>query len=151
MESVVNGISNVTIYIDELLVHSATYEEHLAMLGQVLKRLVQHKIKTNVQKCVFGSKEVSCLGFRLTEEGIKPGTDELKAVRNAPPPSNVHEVRQFLGLCNFLRGHARKFAQLTSPLTSLTKKDCSWKGGQLPPNADSFSRTSNLPLLRAHR
>jgi hypothetical protein len=42
-----------------------------------------------------------CLGFRLTEEGIKPGTDKLKAVKNAPPPSNVHEVRQFLGLCNF--------------------------------------------------
>jgi hypothetical protein len=83
---------------------------------------------------VFGSKEVSYLGFCLTEEGIKPGTDKLKAVKNAPPPSNVHEVRQFLGLCNFFRGHVRNFAQLTSPLTTLTKKGCSWKGGQLPPD-----------------
>jgi hypothetical protein len=47
----------------------------------------------------------------------------------------VHEVRQFLGLCNFFRGHVRNFAQLTSPLTVLTKKECSWKGGQLPPDA----------------
>jgi hypothetical protein len=50
---------------------------------------------------VFGSKEVSYLGFRLTEQGIIPGTDKLKAVKNAPPPSNAQEVRQFLGLCNF--------------------------------------------------
>jgi Reverse transcriptase (RNA-dependent DNA polymerase) len=122
METVVNGIANAIVYIDDLLVHSATHEEHLATLGQVLKRLVQHKIKINLQKCVFGSKEVSYLGFRLTEEGIKPGTDKLKAVKNAPPSSNVHEVRQFLGLCNFFRGHVRNFAQLTSPLKCLTKK-----------------------------
>ncbi len=101
METVVNGISNVIVYINDLLVHSATHEEHLATLDKVLKHLVQHKIKLNLQKCIFGSKEMSYLGFRLTEEGIKPGTDKLKAVKNAPPPSNVHEVRQFLGLCNF--------------------------------------------------
>jgi hypothetical protein len=123
-ETVVNGISNMIIYIDDLLVHSATHEEHLATLGQVLKCLVQHKIKINLQKCIFGIKEVSYLGFRLTEEGIKPGTDKLKAVKNAPPPSSVHEVRQFLGLCNFFRGHVHNFAHLTSLLTSLTKKDC---------------------------
>jgi hypothetical protein len=135
METVVNGISNVIVYINDLLLHSATHEEHLATLGKVLKHLIQHKIKINLQKCIFGSKEVSYLGFRLTEEGIKPGTDKLKALKNAPTPSSVHEVRQFLGLCNFLRGHVCNFAQLTSPLTTLTKKDCSWKGGQLSPDA----------------
>jgi hypothetical protein len=50
-------------------------------LGQVLQRLVQHNIKINLQKCIFGSKEVSYLGFCLMEEGIKPGTDKLKAVK----------------------------------------------------------------------
>jgi hypothetical protein len=135
METVLNGISNVIVHIDDLLVHSATHEEHLATLSQVLKCLFQDKIKTNLQKCIFGSKEVSYLGFCLTEEGIKPGKDKMKAVKNAPPPSNVHEVRQFLGLCNFFRGHVHNFAQLTSPITTLLKKDCSWKGGQLPPDA----------------
>jgi hypothetical protein len=105
METVVNNIANFIVYIDNLLVHSASHEEHISTLGQVLGCLVQQNIKINLQKCVFGSKEVSYLGFRLTEEGIKPGTDKLKAVKNAPPPSNVHEVRQFLGLCYFFRGH----------------------------------------------
>jgi hypothetical protein len=95
METVVNGISNVIVFIDDLLVHSATHEEHLATLGQVLKRLVQHKIKINLQKCVFGSKEVPYLGFRLTEDGIKPGKDNLKAVKNAPPPSKLDNFWAF--------------------------------------------------------
>jgi hypothetical protein len=67
METVVNGIANVIVYIDNLLVHSATHEEHIATLRQVLNHLVQHSIKINLQKCVFGSKEVSYLRFCLTE------------------------------------------------------------------------------------
>ncbi len=105
METVVNNIENIIVYIDDLLVHSASHEEHIVTLSKVLQHLVTHNIKINLQKCVFGSKEVSYLGFRLTEEGIIPGTDKLKAVKNAPPPSNMHEVRQFLGLCNFFWGH----------------------------------------------
>jgi hypothetical protein len=101
IETVVNNISNVIINIDDLLVHSATHKDHLAMLNQVLSRLVQHNIKINLQKCIFRSKEVSSLGFRLTEEGIKAGTDKLKIFKNPPPPSSVHEVRKSLGLCNF--------------------------------------------------
>jgi hypothetical protein len=139
METVVHNISNVIVYIDDLLVHSASHDEHLATLNDVLQRLVTHNTKINLQKCVFGSKEVSYLGFCLTEEGIKPGIDKVKAVKNAPPPSKVHEVRQFLGLCNFFRGHVQNFAQLTLPLTALTKKECSWKGGQLPPTCSLLS------------
>jgi hypothetical protein len=135
METVVNGLANVIMYIDDLLVHSASHPKHIIALDQVLQRLVQHRIKINLQKCFFGSKEVSYLGFRLMEQGILPVTDKLKSVRNTPPPANVHEVRQFLGLCNFFRCHVRNFAQLTSPLTALMKKECSWKGGPLPPDA----------------
>ncbi len=92
METVVNNVANVIVYIDKLLVHSASHEEHISTLSQVLQHLVRNNIKINLQKCMFGSKEVEYLGFRLTEEGIKPGTDKLKLVKNAPPPSNVHEV-----------------------------------------------------------
>jgi hypothetical protein len=60
-----------------------------------LQRLVTHNIKINLQKCVFGSKEVSYLGFHLTEEGIKPGIDKLKAVKNAPPPQTCMKFDNF--------------------------------------------------------
>ena len=97
--------------------------------------MVQHGIKLNLEKCVFGSKEVGYLGFRLTETGIKPGIDKLKAVAKAPAPTSVKEVRQFLGLCNFFRNHVRNFSQISAPLTEMTKKECHWKGGELPAKA----------------
>ena len=93
---------------------------------------MQHGIKMNLQKCIFSSPEVSYLGFQLTPDGIKPGRDKLKAVAQNPPPINTRQVRQFLGLCNFFQSHIRNFAQLASPLTELTKKDCPWKTGPLP-------------------
>jgi hypothetical protein len=56
-------------------------------------------------------------------------------VRDAKPPENVKQIWQFLGLCNFFRGHIQNFAQITSPLTHLTRKDSGWKWGKLPENA----------------
>jgi hypothetical protein len=85
METVVHGLANGIMYIDKLLIHSATHPEHITALDQVLQPLVQHHIKINLQKCFFGSKEVSYLCFRLTERGILPGTDRLKAVKNTTP------------------------------------------------------------------
>ena len=135
METVVAGLSNIIVYIDDLLAHSCTHEEHLHQIDQLLKRLIGHGIKINLEKCVFGSTNVSYLGFRLTESGIKPGSDKLKAVAAAKPPTNVHEIRQFLGLCNFFRTHVRNFAQISGQLTALTRKDSPWKKGDLPPEA----------------
>jgi hypothetical protein len=73
METVVSRISNMIVYIDDLVVHWATHMEHLVSLDQVLQHLVQHNIKLNLQKCKFGGKEVYYLGFCQIEEGIKPG------------------------------------------------------------------------------
>ncbi len=57
------------------------------------------------------------------------------AVKETLPPKNVHEIRQFLGLCNFFRTHVRNFAQISSPLTALTRKESPWKTGPLPEDA----------------
>ena len=121
MEAVVHGIDNVIVYIDDLLLHSSTHEDHLELLDSVLGRLVQHNIKLNLAKCEFGSKNVAYLGFRLNEDGVRPGADKLKAVGSTPPPVSVHKIRQFLGLCTFFRSHVRNFAQISAPLTVLTK------------------------------
>ncbi len=132
VELVVKGINNVVVYIDDLIIHSKTLEEYLTRLDEVFTRLAAHSLRANLKKCVFGSSETSYLGFRLTKNGIFPGTDKLKAVKDAKPLENVKQICQFLGLCNFFRGHIQKFAQITSPLTNLTKKDLGWKRGSLP-------------------
>jgi hypothetical protein len=135
MEKVLQGIQNVLVYIDDLLLHSGHHPEHLKLLDEVLFRLVHNWIKMNLKKCIFGSPEVTYLGFQLTREGIKPGKDKLKAVADFKPPSNTREVHQFLGLCNFFRAHIRDFAKIASPLTELTRKECPWKAGPLPDKA----------------
>ena len=135
VEAVVHGIANIIVYIDDLIVHSANHDDHLRQLDQLFTRLAAHNLKVKLQKCVFGSHKVQYLGFLLSEDGIRPGTDKLKAVNQAQPPSTVKEVRQFLGLCNFFRTHVRNFAQVSAPLTALTRKDATWINNQMPPAA----------------
>ncbi len=94
METVVAGLSNIIVYIDDLLLHSSQHQDHIHQLDVLLARLISNGIRINLEKCVFGSTNVSYLGFRLTESGIKPRSDKLKAIAAAKPPSNVHEIRQ---------------------------------------------------------
>ena len=117
------------------MVHSSSHSEHLKQLHELFDRLETHNLKINLKKCVFGSTNVAYLGFRLTPEGIKPGKDKLKAVGSTPPPKDARQIKQFLGLCNFFRNLVKNFAQITAPLTALTRKDSEWKNGELPPEA----------------
>ena len=135
METVTKGIPNVIVYIDDILVHSDTHEQHRQILKSLFKRLVNHNLKIRLEKCHFGKTEVEYLGFKLTPNGVLPGTDKLAVVRDTKPPTTVHQVRQFLGLCNFFRQHIKQFALKSHPLTVLTRKDCSWKNGPLPSEA----------------
>jgi hypothetical protein len=79
MEKLMDGIDNVIVYIDDLLIHSKSHEHHLQILDNVMTCLSENNMKINVAKCFFRNTEVNYLGFRLTPEGIKPGKDKLKA------------------------------------------------------------------------
>ena len=74
------------------------------------------------------------------------GSDKLKAVQDSKPPKTVHQVRQFIGLCNFFRSHIRNFAQIGAPLYKLTSKDTKWKNGDLPPDYLTAFNTSKQAL-----
>ncbi len=139
MELVMKGIPNVLVCIDDILVHSKTHEEHRYLLNQVFERLKMHNLKIRLEKCHFATTSVEYLGFRLTPDGVLQGTDKTKVIRDAQPTDSVQKIRQFLGLCNFFRSHIRDFTLKSHPLTILTRKDCGWNGGPLPPVAyDAF-------------
>ena len=86
MEKIMDKLKNVIVYIDDLLIHSKTHDDHLVTLDEELQRLTDNNMKINLAKCHFGNTEVSYLGFRLTPEGITPGKDKLKAVEKAKIP-----------------------------------------------------------------
>ena len=147
MEIVIHNLSNILAYIDDLLVHTKDHGKHLEVLDELFTRLRKHGLKINLPKSFFGATEVSYLGFKLTPDGIKPGADKLKAVAAAKPPNDITEVRAFLGLCNFFRGHVRNFAQMAAPLNLLTTNTCEWKGGPLPADAEKAFKELKSVLI----
>ncbi len=116
METVLRNTNNVLVYIDDVLLHTATHEEHLKVLEKVFERLHQNHLKVNLEKFVFGNREVSYLGFMLTPEGIKLSWNKLQAIHDAQPPTNIKMVRSFVGLCNFFHTHIKDFAIIVAPL-----------------------------------
>ena len=100
MDRVLSGLRWETciFYLDDIIVFSSTWEEHLTRLRQVFERLRHADLKLGAEKCVFAAKEVSYLGHRITEEGPLPDSAFLAAIREIPPPKTAIEVRSFLGL-----------------------------------------------------
>jgi Reverse transcriptase (RNA-dependent DNA polymerase) len=131
MEAVLHKVKNVLVYIDDLLVHRAKHDEHLAVLEKVFEWLLKNHLKVNLEKCVFGKQEVSYLGFTLTLEGIKPGRNKLQAIKDAKPPTTIKMVRSFVGLCNFFRTHIKDFVDIAAPLFKVKRKDSGYKSGPL--------------------
>jgi hypothetical protein len=81
--------------------------------------LQQNQLKINLEKCIFGNKEVSFLGFTLTPEGIKLGKNKLKAIQTAKAPADVKTIRSFAGLCNFFQTHIKDFVEIAALLFRL--------------------------------
>ena len=110
-------------YLDDIIVFSSTWEEHLARLRQVFERLRHANLKLGAEKCTFAAKEVSYLGHRVTEEGLLPDSALLVAIREIPPPKTATQARSFLDLACCYRRYVKNFAAIAGPLHALTRKD----------------------------
>ena len=125
MDRVLAGLHWETclFYLDDIIVFSSTWEEHLSRLREVFETLRHAKLKLGAAKCTFAAKEVSYLGHRVTEEGLLPDPSLLAAIRDIPPPKTATEVRSFLGLAGYYRRYVKDFAAIAAPLHALTRKD----------------------------
>ena len=125
MDRVLAGLHWETclFYLNDIIVFSSTWEEHLARLREVFERLRHAKLKLGATKCTFATKEVSYLGHRVTEEGLLPDPSLLTAIRDIPPLTTATEVRSFLGLAGYYRRYVKGFAAFAAPLFALTRKD----------------------------
>lgn len=111
------------IYIDDILVFSPTFEQHLNDLESVLKRLLDVQFTVKLSKCFFGQGEVSYLGHLVGSQGIKPDPSKLKAVEEFPIPTNLTEVRSFLGLTTYYHRFVPSYSTVAEPLYRLQKKN----------------------------
>ena len=99
--------------------------KHLVHLEEVFGRLHDANVKMNPKKCCFFKQRVEYryLGHVVTPEGISPNPDKVKVVQEFPTPTNLKELRSFLGLANYYRRFVRGFSNIANPLNALTKRN----------------------------
>ncbi|GFV80509.1 hypothetical protein TNCV_2150431 [Trichonephila clavipes] len=124
-------------YLDDIIVFSETFEDHLIRLRLVLKCLQEAGLKLNSKKCLFAAQEVKILGHHVSSNGVRPDPDKIKAVRNFPTPKNIHGIRSFLGLCSYFRRFIKGFCYLAEPLQSLLKSGVEFHWG--PEEVEAFN------------
>ena len=101
---------------------SSDIHSHADRLNSVFSRLKEANLHMQLEKCVFGSKEVEYLGHIVSSEGVKSDLKKVQAVKNYPVPKTVRDVRSFVGLVGYYRRFIKHISYLAKPLTELTRK-----------------------------
>ena len=126
MDTILRGLSYVTIYLDDILVHSPDEEVHKAHLLEVFNRLSAAGVTLRGKKCRIGMKTVTYLGHVFSAQGMAPDPSKIQAVQEWPVPSNITDVRQFLGLASYYRHYIPHFSHIAAPLHALTQKNATF-------------------------
>ena len=107
------------IYLDDIIIFSPTFEEHLKRLEAVFAKLSNHNLKLTAKKCHFFQKRVKYLGHIVSEEGIQTDPDKIDSVKSWKTPTSTKEVRQFLGFTGYYRRFVKGYATIVRPLNDL--------------------------------
>ena len=122
------NLTYALIYLDHVIVFSRTEEDHLIRLQAVFERFREHSLKLKPSKCHFLRKEITFLGHKVSEEGMKPREEGLKSIAEMAPPRNYTEIRRFLGATGFFRHFIKNYARIARPLNDLLEGEASkWK------------------------
>lgn len=146
------SLKNVTLlaYQDDLLLISqGSFEQHVSDLRAVFERLRLFKLRANRDKCVFARDEVKYLGHVITQDGVSPDNDKVRAVLEMKTPSSLRHLRTFLQTCSWFRKFIPNFSAIAEPLTRLLKKNQPWSWGSDQASAfqELKQRLSSAPIL----
>ncbi|KAL0195114.1 hypothetical protein M9458_008686, partial [Cirrhinus mrigala] len=132
----------VVIYIDDILIYSDCFHDHVNHVRSVLQRLMQHQLYAKLEKCEFHQSKISFLGYIISPEGVAMDDAKVRAVVNWPQPTTIKELQRFLGFAYFYRRFIRNFSSISAPLTSMIKggrQRLSWT----PPAVTAFQELKN--------
>ncbi|KAL8596550.1 hypothetical protein ACOMHN_059391 [Nucella lapillus] len=118
------------VYLDDLLIYSRSFEEHLQRLQTVFDRLWEAGLTLNPKKCHLVRAEVEYLGYTISGEGIATSKDKVTAVKSWPAPKTLHDLRSFLGFASYYRRFVQGFAKVAKPLHQLISQTYQKEKGQ---------------------
>lgn len=136
-------------YMDDILSPATTVDEGLEKLKKILESLRVANLTLNLKKCSFFHNTLEYLGYEVSDKGLRPGQRKIEAVSSFPKPTNVHQVRQFVGLASFFRRFIPAFASEAKPLTILTRSNTPWVWGSEQETAFQSikAKLTDRPLL----
>ena len=119
MQEILKGFDGkrVMVYLDDIMIMSRSYREHLTLVEQVLATLRAYEIKIKPAKCSFFKQEAKYLGHVVSKDGLRKSDDYVKAVTSFPKPQDVKQLRSFLGLVNFQRKFIKDCSIISKPLS----------------------------------
>ena len=142
MENLFQDMGNVICYLDDLLLVSETKTDHERLLNQVFERLQNTGLKLKPEKCEIAVSEVVYLGFKITEAGVLPTQSKVDAIKKAPRPTDLTQLRAYLGLLNFYRRFIPNAASILEPLNRLLKATIDFSWG--PAQEEAFKTSKNV-------
>jgi hypothetical protein len=108
---------------DDILIYSKTYEDHIQHIRIVFELLSKDQWKVKLSKCTFAQRQISYLGYVISENGVATDPMKISTISQWPTPPSAKELRSFLGLAGYYRKFVRGFGVISKPLTELLKKN----------------------------
>jgi hypothetical protein len=118
------------VYLDDIIIYSNNLEEHIFHLEKIFKLFQQVNLRLKLRKCEFAKTDIEYLGHNISKGKISPIISKVATIENAKPPSNIKELRQFLGIIGFYRKFIPNLSQKASKLYDLLKKENEFKFGE---------------------
>lgn len=111
------------VFFDDILIYNPGFETHMKHVGMVLSVLRDNGLIANLKKCHFAQDKIDYLGYWVSTSGVEADLEKVRAMLEWPAPSNLRELRGFLGLTGYYSRFVANYGTLAQPLTQLTKKD----------------------------
>jgi transposase InsO family protein len=150
MDTLMQGLPKVCVYLDDILVSGVDESDHYKNLSNVLGRLEDAGLTLKESKCVFAVSSIEYLGHIIDGQGLHPSPTKIDAIKNAPVPTNVTELKSFIGLINYYHKFLPNFSTTLAPLYQLLHKDSKWKWttihDQAYMKAKEYLQSSSLPV-----
>ena len=137
------------VYIDDIVIFSKSYDEHLEHLGRVLQLVEESHLTLLPNKCHFMYTSILLLGQKVSRLGLSTHQEKVEAVIDLLPPHNIQSLHAFLGMVVYFSHYIPYFSDLASPLFVLLKKDSQFRWNELHQRAfEELKRAlAEAPLL----